>query len=184
MTEHLNVDVRGTTVRVVEDDLTTFDADVVVNAANRELRHGGGLAAALARAGGPEVQRQSDAWVAEHGPLTPDTAATTTAGALPARHLVHVAGPIYDPDADTNEDLLRRATAAALRAAAAANAQTVALPALSAGIFGYPLRGATAIIASEVCRLAPDLGITEVALVGFDAEAAGAFAEGVRAATA
>lgn len=184
MTEHLAIDVRGMTLRVVTADLTAFDADVVVNAANSQLQHGGGLAGALSRAGGPEIQAESDAWVAEHGPLDADLAAVTSAGALPARHLVHVAGPIYDAVSDANEDLLRRATAAALRAAAELDAQKVALPALSAGIYGYPLEEATTVIASEVCRTAPELGLVEVVLVGFDDAAATAFVDGVESATA
>ncbi|MBW3664875.1 MAG: macro domain-containing protein [Actinobacteria bacterium] len=183
MEQHAQSEIRGTVVRVVEADLTAFDADVVVNAANRHLQHGGGLAGALSAAGGPQVQRASDAWVDEHGPLGPDDAAVTTAGTLPAQQLVHVAGPVYEEGSDQNEPLLRRAVGAALRAAARTGAQRVALPAISAGIYGYPLDEATAVIAHEVVRLAPDLGLAEVVLVGFDDETATAFGAGLERAT-
>jgi hypothetical protein len=86
--------VRGTVVACV-GDLTRQDVDVVVNAANEHLQHGGGVAAALARAGGAAVREESDAHVATHGPVEPGSAAVTTAGALPARHIVHVVGPRY-----------------------------------------------------------------------------------------
>jgi putative ATPase len=183
MQQHAEADVAGTIVRVVTADLTALDADAVVNAANRHLQHGGGLAGALSRAAGPQVQRESDAWVEEHGPLGPDDAAVTTAGALPAQHLVHVAGPVYDEGSEHNESLLRRAVAAALRAAADRDARRVAVPAISAGIYGYPLDEATAIIANEVVRVAPELGLAEVVLVGFDDDAAAAFSAGLERAT-
>lgn len=160
-------------IRVVVGDLTRQDVDVVVNAANSRLQHGGGVAAALARAGGPEVQAASDAWVAEHGPLGPGTAAVTTAGRLPARHIVHVVGPVHRPGQD-NAGLLAQAVRAALDAAAGTGARTVALPAISAGIYGYPQAEACAVIA-QTCRswLAEGGDLDEIRLVGLD-EAAGA----------
>jgi O-acetyl-ADP-ribose deacetylase len=166
-------------VVVLEGDLTVQQVDAIVNAGNEQLAHGGGVAAALARAGGPQVQRQSDAWIAEHGPVKPGTAAVTTAGVMPARWIVHVVGPRWRESQD-NEGLLRQAVRAALDTARDLGATSIALPALSAGIFGYPREEATVVIAEEACQwLAGDHGdLAEVRLVGYDAATAEDFARG------
>jgi O-acetyl-ADP-ribose deacetylase len=166
-------EANGATVIVLEGDLTTQQVDVVVNAANEQLAHGGGVAAALAHAGGPQVQRESDAWVAEHGPVKPGTAAVTTAGNMAARWIVHVVGPRWRQSQD-NEGLLRQAVRAALDAARDLGATSIALPAVSAGIFGYPRNEATAIIVDETNQwLASDRGgLSEIRLVGYDAATA------------
>lgn len=169
--------VSGATIVVLEGDLTAQAVDVVVNAANERLAHGGGVAAALMRAGGPEVQRASDAWVAEHGPVGPGEAAVTTAGQLPASWIVHVVGPRWRDDQD-NEGLLRQAVRAAFAAACELGATSIALPAISAGIFGYPRDEATAVIVDESHRLLHERRgtLTEVRLVGYDAATAADFA--------
>lgn len=168
------------TLRVVQGDITRLRVGAVVNAANEQLAHGGGVAAALARGGGPAVQRESDAWVAEHGPLQSGHAAITTAGDLPADMIVHVVGPRYR-DGQDNEGLLTQAVTAALDAAAGAGATSVALPAISAGIFGYPAQQATAVVARACARWLADTGgqVTDVVLVGFDERTAQLFTEGV-----
>jgi O-acetyl-ADP-ribose deacetylase (regulator of RNase III) len=173
--------VDGTRVTVVVGDLTRQDVDAIVNAANRHLRHGGGVAGAIAIAAGPAVQRESDAWVAEHGPLDEGGAAVTTAGDLPARHVVHVAGPVWDASRD-DEPALRAAVRGALGAAVDAGARTVALPAISSGIYGYPPDDATRIIADEVVAACRDLDLDEVRLVALDAAMGERFAAGLAAA--
>lgn len=175
-------EVDGATLRVVAGDLTSQPVDAVVNAANEHLAHGGGVAKALAGAGGPEVQRESDRWVAEHGPLSPGAAAVTTAGRMPAAHLVHVVGPRYR-DGQDNPGLLAQAVTAALDAARDAGASSVALPAISAGVFGYPPEEAGRVIA-ETCAdwLRTRRGaVDEVRLVGLDEPSAGHFAAGLPA---
>ncbi len=170
-------------VTVVQGDLTGQDVDAIVNAANEHLRHGGGVAAAIVRAGGRSIQEESDRWVAAHGPLSPGVAAVTGGGALPARFVVHTAGPRYAEGAD-NAGLLAGAVTAALAAASAAGARTVAVPAISAGIFGYPRREATAVIAAAVVAWLSDHpdALDEVRLVGWDAVTAADFAAGLGAA--
>lgn len=167
------VEVDGRSLTVVQGDLTRQQVDAVVNAANEQLAHGGGVAAALARAGGPEVQAESDRWVAEHGPVGPGQAAVTTAGRMPARMVVHVVGPRWR-DGQDNAALLAEAVRAALDAARDAGASSVAMPAISAGIFGYPLREAAGVIAGETRRWLSDdpRGLREVRLVGWDAPTA------------
>lgn len=176
----LTVTVAGTALTALCADLTRQQVNAIVNAANEWLAHGGGLAAAIVRAGGQEIQEESDRWVAAHGPLSPGVAAVTGAGRLPARFVIHVAGPRYREGRD-NAGLLRAATRAALDAAVAQGCRTVALPAISAGIFGYPLGEATAVIASEsgVWARAHPGGLDEIRLVGFDPAAEAAFAAGL-----
>lgn len=179
--EHARQQAGRGTVVVLQGDLTGMEVDVAVNAANETLAHGGGIAAALSRAGGPDVQRESDAWVAEHGQVGPGMAAVTTAGDMPARWLVHVVGPRYR-DGQENEALLRQAVEAALDASAGLSATSVALPAISAGVFGYPRADATRVIAAT-CRdwlqRHPDASVTDIRLVGFDEAAAADFATAV-----
>lgn len=172
--------IDGAVLRVLAGDLTTQRVDAVVNAANEQLAHGGGVAKALANAGGPEVQRASDAWVAEHGPLGHGQAAVTTAGQMPAAHLIHVVGPRHRDDQD-NQRLLRETVTAALDAARDAGATSVALPAISAGVFGYPPREAGQVIADACASwLGYQRGpVEEVRLVGLDADAAAHFVEGL-----
>jgi putative ATPase len=159
----------GTSVTVITGDLTVQNVDAVVNAANDNLQHGGGVAAAIVRAGGSVIQKESDEWIRRNGSMPVGTAVVTTAGAMPARHVIHVAGPIYRPGQD-NEGLLRAAAAGALDAAVTVGARSVAFPAISAGIYGYPLVEATAVLADEVVRwLARNPGsIDEVRLIGFN----------------
>jgi len=173
----------GTTeIRVVCDDLTTMAVDAIVNAANESLRHGGGLAAAISQAGGEVIDRESAAWIDEHGPLTPGTAAVTSAGAMPAGRVIHVAGPRYCPHQD-NAGLLRAAVRAALETARDLDCRSIALPAISAGIFGYPMAEATALIAAEVVTWAGEHAMPAlIDLVGFDGRSVRALEEGLAAA--
>ena len=167
-------------VRVVRGDITEQDADVIVNAANEHLAHGGGVAAAMVRAGGSIVQDESDAWVREHGPVVAGTAAVTGAGAMPAKWIVHVVGPRFRTGRD-NAPLLKDAVGAALSAAADIGERSVAMPAISAGVFGYPIDEATQIIANA-CRawlVANPDSIDEIRLMGFGGETAAAFRKAV-----
>lgn len=178
------VELLGARVLVETGDITVLDVDAVVNAANAHLAHGGGVAAAIARAGAPQVERESQAWIADNGLLGPGRTAVTGAGNMKARHVIHVVGPVYQEGQD-NERLLREAVSAALHAAAQEGDLSVALPAISAGIFGYPQDEATRVIADAVIvwlRLHPGV-LEEIRLVGFDAAAADAFASGLAAAT-
>jgi O-acetyl-ADP-ribose deacetylase (regulator of RNase III) len=171
----------GTTdITVVTGDLTRQQVDAIVNAANEYLAHGGGVAAAIVRSGGPIVQDESDAWIRAHGPLGPGDAAVTTAGAMRAHHVIHVAGPRYRAGRD-NEALLRQAVRAALDSAVAVGARSVAFPAISAGIFGYPRAEATAVIASEVTSwaVAHEGALDQIRLVGYDAATVDDFARGI-----
>jgi len=154
-------------IRVVEGDLTEQAADAVVNAANRQLQHGGGVAGAIVRRGGPIIQVESN----QLAPIEVGQAVITTAGDLPADHVIHAVGPrMGEGDEDRK---LRSAADAALEVAVDNGLATVVFPAISAGIFGFPIeRSAAILIDAAVRRLEGDPGtLEEIAfcLMGLDA---------------
>ena len=126
----------GQIIRVVQGDLTAEAVDAIVNAANERLAHGGGVAGAISRKGGPVVQQESDAWVRAHGPVPTGSAAITVAGALPCRHVIHAVGPVWGSG---DEELkLASAVRSALDLAGENGLRSVSMPGISSGIFGFP----------------------------------------------
>ncbi len=159
-------------IEVIIGDLTAQPVDAIVNAANEHLAHGGGVAAAIVRAGGAGIQQESDRWVKEHGPLGSGQAAVTSAGSLPAKYVIHVVGPRYRKGQD-NEGLLARAVEGALQAGADLGIDSIAFPAISAGIFGYPRKEACTVIVNSIQRWTADHPQYErIVLVGYDEAAA------------
>lgn len=158
-----------TTLTAMRGDITSMDVTAIVNAANPELNHGGGVALAIAKAGGESIDIDSRAWVADNGPLVPGVAALTSAGAMPSEYVIHVAGPVHTPGQD-NEELLATAVIGALAAATELEAATVAMPALSAGIYGYPPDEATVVIVEAAAAFLSEepTSLRGVRLVGFD----------------
>ena len=151
-------------VTVVEGDITAQDVDVVVNAANRAMRGGGGVDGAIHRAGGPEV-------LADCVRRFPDGLATgdagwTTAGAMAARWVVHVVGPNYAAG-ERDRALLTSCYSRALAVADVLGARTVAFPLVSAGIYGWPKDDAVE-AAVDTLRSTPTRA-EEARLVAFDA---------------
>lgn len=172
--------VGESTISAVEGDLTQMPVDIVVNAANIELAHGGGIALAISNAGGPTIDEESAAWIASYGPLAPGVAALTSAGLLPSSYVVHVAGPIYR-EGQENETLLAAAVLAALDTASEIGAVSIALPAISAGIYGYPPDEATHIIVEAATDFvnSEDTSVRSVRLVGYDTAMAKRFAAAI-----
>jgi O-acetyl-ADP-ribose deacetylase len=134
------------TVEVLDTDITTLEVDAIANAANTRLLHGGGVAGAIARAGGPEIQDESD----RRAPVGLGEAVETTAGALPARWVIHAA--TMELGGPTSADVIRRATAATLARADELGARSLALVAFGTGVGGFPLHEAARIEAEEVRR--------------------------------
>ncbi len=128
----------GKVIAVVHGDLTREAVDVIVNAANRHLAHGGGVAGAIVRRGGYAIQEESSAWVAAYGPVATGRAAITGAGRLPARYVVHAVGPIWRGGQHKEMELLRQAVLSALSLAEAQGARSLSIPAISSGIYGFP----------------------------------------------
>lgn len=127
----------GAVFEVVIGDLLREPVDAIVNAANGRLAHGGGVAAAIARAAGPELEREGDALVAARGSLAIGEAAATTAGRLPFKAVIHAVGP--HQGAGREEDRLVAALASAFRCAEERGFESLSFPAVSSGIFAVPL---------------------------------------------
>ncbi len=124
-------------IEIVQGDITNMTTDAIVNAANEMLAHGGGVAGAIVRKGGTIIQEESAAWVRQHGRVPTGSAAITTAGNLPSRYVIHAVGPIYG--SGDEDEKLRSATLSALALADQQKLKSIAFPAISTGIFGFPL---------------------------------------------
>lgn len=126
----------GQIVRVVQGDLTAETVEAIVNAANEWLQHGGGVAGAIRRRGGETIQRESDAWVKQHGRVATGSAAITTAGNLSANYVIHAVGPVWGSGND--EHKLASAVRSALALADEYQIKSISIPGISSGIFGGP----------------------------------------------
>jgi O-acetyl-ADP-ribose deacetylase len=162
-------------LRAVRGDITRVDVDVVVNAANPGLLGGGGVDGAIHRAGGPEILAECRARKGDlpDGRLPRGAAVATTAGRLPARWVVHTAGPIWSASEDRSE-VLRSCYRESLRLADEMGARTVAFPAISAGIYGWPIDDAARQAVAGVREAAPQ-HVVSVQFVLFDDGALAAF---------
>lgn len=129
-------------ISIVRGDITKEKVDVIVNAANAQLRGGGGVDGAIHRAGGPEIMEECRAIRTKHGPLAGGQAVATTAGNLSAMHVVHTAGPIYRDGEHGEVEHLSECYDNSLKLAAELRANSVAFPAISCGIYGYPFEDA------------------------------------------
>jgi O-acetyl-ADP-ribose deacetylase (regulator of RNase III) len=134
------------TIEVEQADITKLEVDAIANAANTQLRHGGGVAGAISRAGGPQIQAESD----RIAPIGLGEAAETGAGEMPSRWVIHAA--TMELGGPTSEDAIRRATASTLAKADELDARSLALVAFGTGVGGFPLAEAARIEVEEVRR--------------------------------
>ena len=142
-------------IEIREADITREAVDAIVNAANGGLANGGGVAGAISRAAGPELQRACDRLIAERGPLSTGEAVATDAFDLPCREVIHTVGPIYGRHGGNEPALLAAAHRNAIGVAAERGVRTMAFPAISCGIYGYPLdRAAPIAISATIDALA------------------------------
>lgn len=165
-------------IQLIEGDILAVEADGVVNPANSHLIHGGGLAGILSRNAGPVLQRESAAWVREHGPVSHGSPAFTSAGALRFKAVIHAVGPVWGEGNES--DKLRAAVLGSLEKAVELELDSLALPAISTGIFGYPLREAAPVILAAVrdfCQQDQPPGLSRILVVLYDDRAAAAFSE-------
>ena len=167
-------------LRAVRGDITDADVDVVVNAANPGLLGGGGVDGAIHATGGPAILEECRAITARlpDGRLPRGRAVATTAGRLPARWVVHTAGPVWSASEDRSA-VLRSCYTESLRVADELGARTVAFPAISAGVYGWPVEDAArqavaGVLATQVQH------VEEVRFVLFDARALAAFEGALR----
>jgi O-acetyl-ADP-ribose deacetylase (regulator of RNase III) len=128
-------------LEVLQADVTKLDVDAIANAANTQLMHGGGVAGAISRAGGPEVQRESD----ERAPIELGAAVETTAGEMPARWVIHAA--TMELGGPTSAEIIGRATRSSLAKAEELGCSSLALVAFGTGVGGFPLEDAARIMA-------------------------------------
>ncbi len=161
-------------INIVRGDITTVEVDAIVNAANSSLLGGGGVDGAIHRAGGPEILQACEKLRAGdyRGGLPAGQAVATTAGRLPARWVIHTVGPVFAKKEDRSEQL-SSCYRESLRVADQIGATTIAFPAISAGIYRWPIDDA-ARIAIETIR-DTDTKVTQVTFVLFNDEAYQAF---------
>ncbi|MFI5550600.1 O-acetyl-ADP-ribose deacetylase [Streptomyces sp. NPDC051738] len=168
-----------TTITLVQGDITRESVDAIVNAANSSLLGGGGVDGAIHRRGGPAILAECRKLRASHygKGLSVGQAVATTAGELDARWVIHTVGPRFTQEEDRSE-LLASCYRESLRVADELGARTVAFPAVSAGIYGWPMEDAARIAVATV--RAAKTSVEEVRFVLFDQGAYEAFARQVR----
>src|SRR5436853_309031 len=134
------------TIEVLDTDITRVEVDAIANAANTRLLHGGGVAGAISRAGGPEIQGESD----ERSPIGLGEAIETTGGAMPCRWVIHAA--TMELGGPTSSEIICEATASTLRKADELGARSLALVAFGTGVGGFPVEEAARIEVEETRR--------------------------------
>jgi O-acetyl-ADP-ribose deacetylase (regulator of RNase III) len=159
--------VDGVTIEVVQGDITSQDdVDAIVNAANAELASGGGVAGAIHRAAGPELYEECRPLA----PISPSQAVITGGHGLPNRYVIHVLGPVYGSD-EPEAELLAACYRNALEIAEENGVESVAFPAISTGVFGYPVEEATEVALRTVLQSTQNLqSVRLVRFVLFDEE--------------
>jgi len=160
----------GGRVVVKVGDITKEDVDAIVNAANGSLMGGGGVDGAIHRAGGPEILRECKEIRATQYPegLPTGEAVITTAGRMAAKHVIHTVGPVYGRGGKDKAELLAACYRNSLTLAAQKGLKTIAFPAISTGVYGYPLEEAAQVSSQAVVKfLDSDSSIQEVRLVFF-----------------
>lgn len=159
----------GQSLQIVQGDITTEEVDAIVNAANEQLAHGGGVAWAISKKGGPKIQQESDAWVRKHGPVSHTHPAWTSGGLLPSKYVIHAVGPVWgDGDEDKK---LSDAVTGSLQVADELKCKSISMPAISTGIFGFPKDRAAGIMFKTIeayFEKNKNSGLKQVCIVLFD----------------
>jgi O-acetyl-ADP-ribose deacetylase (regulator of RNase III) len=168
----------GKTVELVQGDITRETSDAIVNAANSELLPGGGVCGAIHRAGGPAIAEECHKLRSERGPVATGHAVATSGGRLPARYVIHTVGPVWSGGASGEAEELASAYRESIRVADELGLKSIAFPAISTGIFGYPLRDATEVAVRTVREVLPRAkNLSTVRFVVFDDAARQAYSE-------
>jgi len=158
--------IKNATLELVQGDITEMETDAIVNAANSALKLGGGVASAIARKGGPRIQEECD----RIGGTFVGGAVITTGGNLKAAHVIHAVGPrMGEGDEDKK---LRNATLNSLKLADKHHLKSIAFPAISTGIFGFPMdRCVKIMLGTAIAYLNGDTGLERVVFCLYDTEA-------------
>jgi O-acetyl-ADP-ribose deacetylase len=168
--------IEGKIIRIVHGDITEEAVDAIVNAANEHLQHGGGVAGAIVRKGGYEIQEESN----KIGYVPTGSAAITGAGKLPAKFVIHAVGPIWRGGASGEDEKLESAVVSSLKIADERKLKSISFPAISAGIFGFPKERCAKILIGTVVRFLeenPDTSVEEIRFCLFDEPTLNAFVE-------
>jgi O-acetyl-ADP-ribose deacetylase (regulator of RNase III) len=160
----------GKKLRLVVGDITRIRVDAIVNAANAGLRGGGGVDGAIHRAGGPVIMRELDAIRAGSGGCPTGGAVVTSAGSLPAQFVFHAVGPIYQDGRHGEPEQLASCYSKCLDLAEQHGAHSISFPAISTGVYGYPLEAAARIALETISKRLeqPDCTLQDALLVLFD----------------
>jgi O-acetyl-ADP-ribose deacetylase (regulator of RNase III) len=164
-------------VRILRGDITKYPSDALVNAANSELLPGGGVCGAIHRAGGPAIAAECSRIRSERGPLSPGQAVATSSGNLGARYVIHAVGPVWHGGDQGEPGTLAKAYRESMRLADELKLHSIAFPAISTGIFGYPVEQAAWVaIPTVVESLRSAKHLVLVSLLLFDQATFHAFA--------
>jgi len=159
----------GISLALRQGDITHIPVDVIVNAANKHLQHGGGVAGAISRYGGPVIQQESNAWIAQHGSIDEKRPAYTRGGNLPCTYVIHTAGPIWGEGDEDRK--LSNAIINALQMAERLEANSLSMPAISTGIFGFPVKRAAGVFMQtlhDFCTRTENNYLKKILVILFD----------------
>jgi O-acetyl-ADP-ribose deacetylase (regulator of RNase III) len=176
------VSMNGVLMRLKLGDITLENVDAIVNAANSSLMGGGGVDGAIHRAGGPAILEECKKTVTRQGPLPTGMAVITTGGNLPARHVIHTVGPVWQGGKNNEPALLASAYRESLKLAVENGMATVAFPSISTGVYGYPVDKAAIVALNTVVKFLKDEPgtIKEVTFVLFDGRTMEAYREALK----
>lgn len=163
--------------RAIAGDITTLKVDAIVNAANSTLLGGGGVDGAIHRAAGPELLEECRAI----GGCPPGEARITAGHRLPARYVIHTVGPVWRGGGSGEPETLAACYRNSLALAGEHSIRTIAFPAISTGIYGYPIDLAASIAAAEGAKFlrTRDAGLNELLFVGFSTDATRIYAAAI-----
>ncbi|ABR30030.1 Appr-1-p processing protein [Thermosipho melanesiensis] len=165
----MEIKINNVTVRLINDDITEQHVDAIVNAANSSLKHGGGVAGAILKKGGYIIQEESDEYVQKHGPVPTGGVTVTTAGNLNAKYIIHAVGPVWRGGENNEEEKLRSAIWNSLKTACKLNIKTIAFPAISSGIFGFPVDRCAKIFKEVISKFtSKERCLDEIRIVNID----------------
>lgn len=159
--------INGKTFRLVQNSIIEEKVDAIVNPANEHLAHGGGVAGLISHAGGPSIQEESF----KKAPIPTGEATFTNAGTLPFKYIIHTVGPIYRDGNHHEEELLASAVLSTLKVADQLKLESISMPSISTGIFGYPLEPAIKTIAKTIFEfLETNSTLEEIHLCDYSAD--------------
>ena len=166
----------GKVINIRFGDITEEHVDGIVNAANAYLQHGGGVAGVISLNGGSIIQEESDLWIEKHGPVQHESPAYTSGGDLPCKYVIHAVGPVWG-EGDEDQKLAD-AISGSLALGDRLGLTSIAFPAISTGIFRFPMKRAAKIILEEIKNYFdqnPGTELNQVRLVLFDERSVSVF---------